>query len=222
MTYRCAICGEWCEYYSHGLHTYRGYWLQTDYRVRVTDQTIIEEWNTVAAPPPPELKSVAVDPKTSALLVLDMETTICNNPRCIASIPKINNLLTKTREIGMLVVFSLTHTGNPADIARQIAPLQGEPIVKSNVDKFYKTDLEKILQEHGIKTVLVTGYAANGAVLHTATSAAFRGYDVVIPVDGMSASNPYAEQYTAWHMLNSPGTRNKATLTKMNQILFNP
>jgi nicotinamidase-related amidase len=200
MIYRCSICGEWCEYYK--------------------GQTIIDEWNNISTPPAPELKSVAVDPKTSALLVLDMETTICKNPRCIASISKINKLLTKTREMGMPVVYSLTHTGNPSDIIWQIAPSPGDPIVKSNVDKFYKTNLENILQEQGVKTVLITGYAANGAVLHTATGAAFRGYDIIIPVDCMSAGNPYAEQYTAWHMLNSPGTRNRATLTKVNMICF--
>jgi nicotinamidase-related amidase len=186
------------------------------------DQTIIDEWNTISIPPAPKLKSVAVDPKTTALLVLDMEISICNKPRCIASISKIYKLLSKTREMGMLVVYSLTLTGNPMDIAWQIAPLSGDPIVKSNVDKFYKTNLEKILQEQGVKTVLITGYAANGAVLHTATSAAFRGFDVIIPVDCMSANNPYAEQYTAWHMLNSPGTRNRATLTKVNLICFLP
>jgi nicotinamidase-related amidase len=197
MIYRCSICG------------------------RVTDQTIIDEWNTIPTPPAPELKTVTVDPKTTALLVLDMETSICKNPRCIASISKINKLLSKAREMGMLVVYSLTEMGS-MDIAWQIAPLLGDPIVKSTVDKFYKTNLEKILQDKGIKTVLVTGFAANGAVLHTATSAAFRGFDVIIPVDCMSANNPYAEQYTAWHMLNSPGTRNRATLTKINLIHFLP
>jgi nicotinamidase-related amidase len=217
MIYRCLICGNWCEYYSYG---HSGYWLQTDNQSGIRDQTIIDEWNTISIPPAPELQSIAVDPKTSALLVLDMETTICKNHRCIASISKIHNLLAKTREMGMLVVYSVTLTGNPSDIAWQLAPSLGDPIVKSNVDKFYKTNLEKILQEHCVKTVLITGYAANGAVLHTATSAAFRGYDVVIPVDGMSAVNPYAEQYTAWHMLNSPGTRTRATLTKINLISF--
>jgi nicotinamidase-related amidase len=221
MIYRCSICGEWRDYYNHGHHSY-SYWFPTDNQAGVTDQTIIDEWNTISAPPAPELKSVAVDPTTSALLVLDMETTICKNPRCVASISKINKLLTKTREMGMLVVYSLTHSGNPSDIAWQIAPSIGDPIVKSNVDKFYKTNLEIILQDQGIKTVLVTGYAANGAVLHTATSAAFRGYNVIVPVDCMSAVNPYAEQYTAWHMLNSPGTRNRAALTKVNRISFLP
>lgn len=213
--YFCPQYRAWCEYYRPCY-----YYPQVNYHAGRKDLSIIDEWNTVPAPPPPELQSVSVDPKTSALLVLDMETSICNNPRCIATISKINQLLVRSRERGMLIVYSLTRTGNITTIAPQIAPLPSDPIVKSSVDKFYKTDLDQILQEHGIKTVLITGYAANGAVLHTATSAAFRGYNVIIPVDGMSALNPYAEQYTAWHMLNSPGTRNRAILTKINLIHF--
>ncbi|MBZ9686855.1 cysteine hydrolase [Clostridium estertheticum] len=222
MIYFCPIHGEWFEYFSDSNLLHIGYWPQGDIRTGVTDQTIIDIWNTIPTPPPPKLKSVAINPKNSALLILDMETTICKSPRCIASISNINTLLTKGRKNGMPVIYSLTHTGNPSDIARQIAPSSGDPIVKSYVDKFYKTNLEKILQENGIKTVVITGYSANGAVLHTATSAAFRGYNVIIPVDCMSAANPYAEQYTAWHMLNSPGTRNRATLTKVDLITFLP
>jgi len=201
------------------IYYYPNYIYLMNYATR-NNPTIIDEWNYVLAPPPPQLQFVNVDPKTSALLVLDMEATICNNPRCIASIPTINRLLMKSRERGLLVVYSLTHNGNVADIVPQLSPLPNEPVVKSNVDKFYETDLDQILKEHGIKTVIVTGYAANGAVLHTATSAAFRGYHVIVPVDGFSAFNPYAEQYTAWHMSNSPGTRNQAVLTKGDWIQF--
>jgi nicotinamidase-related amidase len=202
MIYFCSICGGKHQCYDR--------------------RTIIDEWNSVSIPPAPELKPVTVDPKTAALLVLDMETTICKSPHCVASIFKINELLSKAREMGMLVVYSLTPMGSPSDIVGQISPSKGDPIVKSDVDKFYKTNLELILQSHGIKTVLITGFAANGAVLHTATSSAFRGYNVIVPVDGMSANNTYAEQYTAWHMLNSPGTRNRAILTKVNLISFFP
>ncbi|MFC5447788.1 cysteine hydrolase [Paenibacillus aestuarii] len=182
------------------------------------EQTIIDEWQAVSVPPAPALQAVAVNPQTTALLVLDMETTICNQHRCIASIPKISHLVGEARAKGMPVVYSLTRAGHPSDIAPALTPAPGEPIVKSNVDKFYQTRLEEILRQRGITTVIVTGYAANGAVLHTATSAAFRGFDVIVPVDGMSAGDPYAEQYTAWHMLNSPGTRNRATLTQINMI----
>lgn len=209
----CPICGkgyEFCTHDEYGVQSYK----QTGF----FDHTIIDEWQTIPVPPPPELKAVSLSPETSALLILDIQTTICKNPRCLASIPKIKCLLTKARQSGMLVVYSLTRIGNPSEIATAVAPAPDEPIVRSNVDKFYKTDLDRILRAHGINTVLVTGYAAHGAVLHTATAAAFRGYQVIVPIDGVSANNPYAEQYTAWHMLNSPGTRDRATLTKISLI----
>jgi len=68
--------------------------------------------------------------------------------------------------------------------------------------------------------VILVGTSSNGAVLHTATGAAARGLDVVVPVDGMSASEAYAEQYTAWHLVNAPGTRRRTRLTTVNAIKF--
>jgi nicotinamidase-related amidase len=80
------------------------------------------------------------------------------------------------------------------------------------------TDLEKILMDKGIKTVIVTGTAAHGAILYTASGAAFRGMQVILPVDGMSAENTYAEQYTAWHLANAPRVSSKVILTKIDLI----
>lgn len=212
----CPIYGK-CNYYNHNCGECL---VESEGLAGSGDYTIIDEWETVPIPPAPVLKPVTVNSDTSALLILDMETIICNNPRCLSSIAKINRLKTKARQKGMLIIYSLTHNGVPANIISELAPLPQDPVVKSYVDKFYNTDLNKILREYGIKTVLVTGYAANGAVLHTATAAAFRGYNVIVPVDGMSANNPYAEQYTAWHMLNSPGTREKAILTEVKRVTF--
>lgn len=222
MIYFCPIHGQWVKYPCNANLNHSKYWTHRSIRTKSTNQTIIDEWNTISIPPAPELKSVAADPQTTALLILDMETSICKSPRCLASIPNIYNLLMESRKNGMLVVYSLIPTGNPQDIFKELAPLPNDPIVKSSVDKFYKTNLEEILRQEGIKTALVTGYAANGAVLHTATSAAFRGFNVIVPVDCMSANIPYAEQYTAWHMINSPGTRNRAVLTKVDLIKFTP
>lgn len=220
MIYFCPIHNIWFEYFSDNNFNFDSYWNPWDIRNELVNQTIIDKWDAVTIPPAPELESVTVDPKTTALLILDIENSICKSPRCIASIPNIYKLLTKTRKNNMPVIYSLIPTGDPSDITSQIAPRPDEPIVKSNVDKFYKTNLEEILQEKGIKTIIITGYAANGAVLHTATGAAIRGYNVIIPVDCVSANNPYAEQYTAWHMLNSPGTKNRVILTKVNLIDF--
>lgn len=187
------------------------------------EKTVIELWDTVKAPPPPEVKPVTVDPATSAFLVLDIEQRTCNTdarPRCVASVPAIAAFLQKARQKGMLVVYSLTSAGTPETILPKVAPLGSETVVKSSVDKFYNTELEKVLKDFGVKTLIIAGTAAEGAVLHTATGAAMRGFAVIVPVDGMSSATPYAEQYTAWHLLNAPGTRQKATLTRFDLIGF--
>ncbi len=90
--------------------------------------------------------------------------------------------------------------------------------MNASVDKFYGTELEAFLRMKGVKSVLIVGTAAEGAVLHTATAAAIRGFDVVVPVDCMSSSEMYAEQYTAWHLVNAPGSRRRTTLTKSEMI----
>lgn len=184
--------------------------------------TIIDEWTNVKAPKAPEVKPVKVDPKNTALLVLDIEELTCNlerRPRCIASVPKIKTLITKARASGMPVIYSLTPKGAPKTILKEVAPLKGEPVVKSSVNKFYGTDLEKIISDKGIETVIIVGTAANGAVLGTAIGAAIRKFNIIVPVDGMS-DQLYSEQYVTWHLVNAPGTRNRTTLTLIDLIEF--
>lgn len=185
--------------------------------------TIIDEWDSIKAPPAPSLKAVTIDRKTTALLTLDFNEQTCNmqrRPRCIASIPKVKTLLTAARAAGVPVVFSLGGGGKPTDIAKDLTPGANEPVVSSGVDKFVRTDLEKILKEKGVKTVIVVGTAAHGAVIYTVSGAAMRGMKVIVPVDGISADIPYAEQYTAWHLTNAPLVSNAVTLTTIDQITF--
>ncbi|MCX7787268.1 MAG: cysteine hydrolase [Spirochaetes bacterium] len=187
------------------------------------EKTLLDEWGGIKVPDPPELKQVTLDPKTTAFLVLDIQKNSCTpqaRPRCVASIPKVKAFLELCRQKGVFVAHSLTSTATPQDIVEELTPLAQEPVVRSGVDKFYKTDLEKILTDRGIKTVIIAGTAAHGAVLHTATGASLRGLNVVVPVDGMSADVPFAELYTAWHLLNSPGTRRNSTVTSFSRIQF--
>ncbi|WP_238881669.1 cysteine hydrolase [Clostridium sp. YIM B02551] len=220
MIYFCYNPSEWLGYKNDENLKYRNYLSDSDFRQISANETIIDIWNSVPTPSVPKLQSVTVNPKTTALLILDMENSICKSPRCIATLPNINNLLTTARKNNMLIIYSLTHIGTESDIFNTLAPTKNEPIVKSYVDKFYRTDLQALLSSYGIKTVIITGYAANGAVLHTATGAAFRGYSVILPVDCISAQDPYAEQYTVWHLLYSPGAKSHVTLTKTNLISF--
>jgi nicotinamidase-related amidase len=182
-------------------------------------KSLFDEWSSITAPSPPELKVVTVNPETTALLILDIQARMVEQrPRCAESVPKIKDLLDRARGKNMLVAYSLTSTAVPADIATLVTPLPNEPIVKSSVDKFYNTDLDSILKAKSIKTVIIVGTVAHGAVLNTATGASVRGYQVIVPVDGMSADTLYPEQYTAWHLVNSPGTRSRTILTKTEWI----
>jgi nicotinamidase-related amidase len=84
------------------------------------------------------------------------------------------------------------------------------------------TGLEKILKDKGITTVVTVGTAANGAVLYTSSSAALRGFNVIVPVDGMSAvgQNIYVEQYVAYNFTSAPIISPKITLTSIDMIKF--
>jgi nicotinamidase-related amidase len=184
-------------------------------------ETIVDEWASAKAPAAPELKKVKVDPKTTAFLVLDLVKQTCNNerrPRCLASLPKVQKFLADARAHNMPVIYSLIANSTTADIAAQVAPKGDEPVVTSVANKFIRTDLDKILKDRGIKTIIPVGTTAQGAVLYTASEAAFLGYKVIVPVDGASAESTYAEQATAWILATAPGVGQNTTMTRFDMI----
>ena len=186
-------------------------------------QTVVDEWSGVKIPPPPELKQVNIVPATTALLLLDFNAQTCNmknRPRCIASIPAVKKLLTEARSKGVSIAYSLSPGAEVKDIAAELAPMNGEAVVTSGPDKFLGTDLEKILKEKKIETVIVTGTAAHGAVLYTASGAAFRGMNVIVPVDGLSAESLFPELYTVWNLANAPRVSTKSVITKTELIKY--
>jgi nicotinamidase-related amidase len=182
---------------------------------------IVDEWATIKQPPAPELKPVTVDPNTTALLMLDFMNQNCaKRPRCVESLPAMKKLLGEARAAKVAVVYSIIANSTTADVMKDVAPEAGEPHVQAGPDKFFRTDLEKILKDKGITTVIVTGTAANGAVLFTAAGAALRGMNVIVPVDGMSSADAYADLSTAWTFTNAPSVSAKTTLTKSEMIKF--
>lgn len=182
---------------------------------------IVDEWANVAAPPPPALKPVTVDPKTTALLMLDfMKQNCAQRPRCVASLPAMKKLLESARAAKVSVVYSIIGNSTIVDVLPDVAPKADEPHVQSGPDKFLRTDLEKILKDKGITTVIVAGTASNGAVLFTAAGAAFRGMNVIVPVDGMSATDPYAELSAAFTFTSAPTVSARTTLTRSDMIKF--
>lgn len=186
-------------------------------------QSIINEWSSVKTPPAPELKGVTIDPKTTALLMLDFVKQTCNEkvrPRCLATLPAAKQLLTEARAKKVLVVYSIVAGGVIGDTLADVAPNGEEPHVLSGPDKFLNTDLEKILKEKGITTVIVAGTAAHGAVMYTASEAVFRGLKAIVPVDTMSAESTFVEQYVVSNFASAPRVAAGTTLTNVGMIKY--
>jgi nicotinamidase-related amidase len=186
---------------------------------------ITTEWATVKPPPVPQLKPATVEPKTTALLVLDLMKTNCGaRPRCVATVPNVRKLLDAARANNMMLFYTLVGaTPTPENMVDAgLAPRAGEYVTRGGADKFIGSDLEQRLKDKGIKTVIVTGSSAQGAVVGTSNGAAQRGYKAVVPVDTMSAEDAYNEQYAAWHLYKG-GPANlteNVTLTRSDLVKF--
>jgi isochorismate hydrolase len=192
-------------------------------------KTIIDEWRSVKAPPAPALKNVTLDPKTTALLVMDLLKQTCNEqarPRCVASLPKIAKLIAEARANGVMLIYTTVPPTPIADTVPTVAPKGDEPVVSARVNKFTlgdkDTGLEKMLKDKGITSVIMVGTAAHGAVLFTSSEAALRGFNVIVPVDGMSGNGqiPYIEQSVAYILTSAPVVSPKVTLTSIDMIKF--
>src|SRR5215472_4172156 len=188
---------------------------------------IVADWASVKPPPVPELKPVTVDPKTTALLVLDFMKGNCGQrPRCIASVPNVKKLIDAARAQNVPLFYTLVgQDPTPAGMVDQsLVPHPNDFIIEGSggADKFIGSNLDQGLKEKGIKTVIVTGTSAQGAVGGTTNGATQRGYKAVVPVDGMSAEDAYNEQYAAWHIYKGGPANvvNNATLTRSDLIKF--
>jgi isochorismate hydrolase len=62
-------------------------------------------------------------------------------------------------------------------------------VTKSQYDAFYQTELEAILNEKGIKQLIVTGVMTHLCCESTIRAAFIRGFEVLFPVDGTATYN---------------------------------
>ena len=188
-------------------------------------QTVIDDWNQIKLPPPPQLKPVTLVPKETALLVMDFTVQTCTverRKRCADSVPKVKKFVEAAREHGALIIYSVAVPNSvPADILPELTPASGEQVLPPlGPDKFINSDLEKTLKDKGIKTVVAMGTQAQTSVLHTGGEAALRGFKVIVPVDAMSSDDLFPEAYTAWHLSTAARISNQTTLTRLDIISF--
>jgi nicotinamidase-related amidase len=183
---------------------------------------IIDNWANVKAPPPPELKPVTIDPKTTALLMLDWVELICEHeyPRCKTMTGPAKTILEAARASGTTVIFTGIPNQGRDKVLKEVAPKDDEPMVQSFLNKYLRSDLEKMLKDKGITTLIAVGGAAEGAIISTVSDSAQRGFQVIVPVDTTWGISEYPEQYVAWDLTNAPVIPKRITLTRTNMIKF--
>ena len=142
--------------------------------------------------------------------------------RCADQVPNVVKFVTEGRAKGALIIYSVAVPNSvPADILPVLTPAAGEQVLPPlGPDKFINSDLEKTLKDKGIKTVVAMGTQAQTSVLHTSATAALKGFKVIVPVDGMSATDPVAEYATVLNFLSAPTVSAATTLTRSDMIKF--
>jgi nicotinamidase-related amidase len=159
---------------------------------------------TLQMPAIPDPVAVALNPRTTALLVLDYVDPICSSqPRCSDSmLPALTAFLAKARDVGMVVVYG-TREQTMSKWLPQVAPVSGDIKISSTTqDRFYNTGLDRALKAKGITTIVMAGWKVSGSVTYTSVGATVRDYTVVVPVDTTAAATDYETVIGFYQILN--------------------
>src|SRR6266446_9597267 len=185
---------------------------------------------TLQMPATPDPARVTLDPKTTALVVLDYVEDICNNQVSCKTkmLPAMTPFMAKIRQAGLTVAYG-TRAQNMTKWLKEVAPAANDiKVINTAQDRFYGTDLDKALKAKGIKTLIMVGWKISGSVTYTSVGAMAHDYTVVIPVDTTSAGSDYETTIGFYNVLNS-GTANLAneplkpkavTLTRTDLVSF--
>lgn len=120
-----------------------------------------------------------------------------NNPEAEENISELLSLW-RTHGFPVFHVRHLsTEKGSPlapglpgSEIKDAVSPLEGETLVEKNVNSaFIGTDLEKLLRDRGIDTLVVTGLTTDHCVSTTSRMAANLGFDTYVVSDATATFN---------------------------------
>jgi nicotinamidase-related amidase len=185
---------------------------------------------TLQMPSPPDPVPVVLESATTALLVFDIVDPICTRqPNCKGKMaPAIAALLARARKAGVTVAYG-TRAPTMSKWLPEVAPAPGDIKIESKAqDRFYNTDLDKLLKAKGINTLILTGWKVSGSVTYTSVGATLRGYTVVVPVDTSLDATDYEIAIGLYQILhqhssnaaNEPLKTGASTLSRSDLITF--
>lgn len=177
----------------------------------------------------PDPVAVSLDASTTAFLGIDLLQSSCGpNPKCVATLPAVAAGQAAARAANALVLESI-HLPPDIEILPDVAPAPSDIVFAALPgDKFFNSNLDDILKQAGIKTLVLTGQSSNQGVLYTAAAAGQRGITVVVAEDAISATTDLATSVALWQMLNGPRANprnvplqaNSVTLSRTDLITY--
>jgi nicotinamidase-related amidase len=146
----------------------------------------------------------------TAVIVIDMindfVTGVFKSDRAAKIVPNIKVLLDFVRKHRVPVIYATdAHLPNVdpefdvwgphaeagswgADVIPELKPQKGDfRVLKRKYSAFQGTDLDQLLRELEVETVILTGVVTDICIQHTAADAFFRGYKIIVPKDCVEA-----------------------------------
>lgn len=78
-------------------------------------------------------------------------------------------------------------------------------IDKTRYSAFAGTNLDQLLRERGIGSVVLTGLVTDICIMHTAVDAYNKGYKITVPASSVASFNPEGHLFALEHFKNSLG-----------------
>jgi len=146
----------------------------------------------------------------TAVIVIDMindfVSGVFKNDRAAKIIPNIKALLNHARRTKVPIVYATdAHLPNVdpefdvwgshaiagtwgAEIIDELKPQKGDfHVLKQKYSAFQGTNLDQLLRELKVNTVVLMGVVTDICIQHTAADAFFKGYKIIIPQDCVEA-----------------------------------
>jgi nicotinamidase-related amidase len=167
--------------------------------------------SSIQIPTLPGPTPVQLNPATTAFLVVDFVDRPDQNQMCMSrtpcqtTVPNVVAAVAQARAAGALIVYAINQGSTPV---AELTPQPGDPLVVGGADRFYNTDLDSILKQAGITTVILTGLSTTGMGIYTAYSISEHGYTAIVPEDGVAGNTDFQSYYGLYQMLNEPGFGN--------------
>ena len=174
----------------------------------------------------------------TALVVIDMindfVTGIFKNERAEKIIPNVKQLLNFARENKIPVVYvNDAHLPNidiefdvwgqhavagtwGAQVVDELKPEKDDFVLqKRRYSAFQGTDLDQLLRELKVDTLILTGVVTDICIQHTAADAFFRGYKIIVPEDCVEAINEQTQKAALDYLKRVYGSK----ITRAKEIM---